>query len=550
MIKVKPDVRIIAQLRDEDKPQQFFNWINVNTNVGFNGNASANVTFSDKDVRFLQKLISIELAKDEYSESELTVLESFLNTYSNDPWIAQLKKNMDIDTVNRTYKAYDNPFRVVGLIWIEARGRRGKWFRLFSGVITGLGDTHSIEQTGTVTLQCEGWYYFCNYYPVVTGLNNLGKFADIETYLTRRQSGATYQENKFAWGDTKSLFGEVIDVINQSATLTTKDDNNSIFNGRNLWEDITDPSSDSFEQALGTHIQADVLTPITHVPDNPLLTSYYPENTLAYAFMQKQFREYEIFKRLIRSKFTLFTVEKEYASALLERMAQSVFADVYVDPLGNLRIEAPNFNACPNVENEENPVKFHGDNYMITRKDASYISSTFEFDSTAILTFLEIPFTWKAPTQDLQGDFEESHQKGYDSATIQELQTYGLREFSATPILSGQLPLNAAKKYGNDIARAIRLKLSQKAGKTTYLLNQRPDLELNRTIFNIDRAQIHLITGISNQITRQQHVTTVTCEYSRFAGQVLPDPWKILREKSGELPPADDSQNTNLFTGV
>jgi len=529
MNKVKPEVRVIVYLGKQEGLKQFYSVTQVTTTVGFNLQGTATIILNDKNLR-LFRTFHHNIDEDNYEKKEVDIWKSFLEEYSDDPWIEYVKSISEIQSEVGSYNVLDVIFPIAGLVWIDARGRDGRWYSIFTGVILKPSDTLEQGTVGSVTLQCVNWAYFLSYFPIVVGLNNPGNYKDIETFLTARQRPEyTTKENIFQDMDVEQIFYTVVATVNQ--LFFAHED--SLYEGRRLWDWESFPSENTFEKAFNLTI------PLLFRDEQPKASDYFPDNVndhLAKAFIQPRFAQYEVFKRLIRSRYEFYRIDKEYAMSILQYLANSVFADIYIDPRGNLRLELPNFNSCPGVDNKYS-LPFHGKNYLISHRDASVQSVTFEFNASDVVTFVEVPFTWLAPVESVQHPVFDTWSHGYSQADRKDLLTYGLREFSSTPLYSEEFPANfPSNDLKNAIAEALRLKVSQKAGKIAYRMNQRPDLELNKTILNVDRGQVHLITSITHNIVPgRSHQTNIICEYSRYAGELLPDPWEQLEKLSLDL---------------
>lgn len=543
MRKVKPEARITVYLGKEDPDnkahtgvKRFVSYLQVSTSLAFGGLGTASVTLNSKDSRLFSKIAEVQLNTPE--KGELAAWKKFMTAHAApDNYFDYLKKVTKVDPAKSNYKILTYPFSAINLIWIDARGRDGKWYAIFSGVIVGISDSESAGVTPTIMLHCSTWYYFANNYPIVVGLNNLGRLKEISTPLTMFQTPAEFEQVKFSGWDVLEIFKSVIEAMNICTSISA-DDTDKIFEGRYLWEylePLNEGASfeDSFYAITGLDIPANMRSESIEAFD------YFPTAGIGYAYIHPRFTNYEIFKRLIRSKFEFYTIEKEYASNIFEKIANSVFSDIFVDALGNLRIELPNYNSCPNVDNEYS-LKFHGTNYFITRKDASFISRDTSFDSTKIITFVSLPFTWLSPASDLTGEMIDQRSKGYSqSSDPKDYARYGLREFASTPIFSDFLPLSLVEKQKESIVKiadALRIKLNHRATSITYNLNQRPDFELNKTVLNVDKGTIHLITSIShNIVANRSHTTNIVCEYDRPVGELLPNPWKELEGLNSSL---------------
>jgi len=147
MNKFKPEVRVFFYLRSSKELVQVHSVINVSVSLGFNGVGSAFITLRSKDLRFLMPEKDVVI--DNYDEKEVTVWQQFLDKH-DDPWMQYVRDNMQSDAGN--YKVFEPIFSPLGLVWIDARGRDGRWYALFSGVVIQPSDTEAAGQGTIITL--------------------------------------------------------------------------------------------------------------------------------------------------------------------------------------------------------------------------------------------------------------------------------------------------------------------------------------------------------------------------------------------------------------
>lgn len=248
------------------------------------------------------------------------------------------------------------------------------------------------------------------------------------------------------------------------------------------------------------------------------------------------------YQQMIVGNFN-FESTRVSANEVLKQVSSVTGYPIYFDAKGNLIYQKIRFDDFPAVDGDyDDPVqsqglpfmdeegrhdknkikefglKFHGRNYLIG--DESLLGWTYRQSEDQLVTHVVVP----AATDFIKlEDLANSFFSGVGLADP------NIMRFAGTRILQVQAQLQ--KTFSRDLPQAVADGLVRKinAGFDTCSieLNSRPDLQIARTMYMIERRKLYYITKIQNNILWGRSFTTVVeGMYGHHPLQPIVDPWR------------------------
>jgi len=168
---------------------------------------------------------------------------------------------------------------------------------------------------------------------------------------------------------------------------------------------------------------------------------------------------------------------------------------------------------------------YHGKNYILSPDD--FQSFTTDRDESAFVTVVaaqsEIQFL-NMP-ENLRFSGQSMHAVAV--ADMDKLSKLGVRRFQAQSLYNVVWPTaEAGSRVLSYQAAAVMDRINAQADSGTMTLNQRPDLQLGRTIINPLRMKSYIIESITNSWSPEgAHTTSLRLEYGHPMHKTLEVPW-------------------------
>ncbi len=550
--------------------KQITTFIQVTSSLSMDGIGTANVSFTNKRLSFFNGIKQPAWVQEATEDLELLKEAAKLFKAQTNDILSQIP--LKYIEQGKMLLPLINP---QDLIWIDYRGKDGVWYPGFTGVITGFSDKHRAKSTPLFTVQAKDYRRLLQTTPIVYGLNNISNLGDLETILTGLQTGTVLLTNIFARKESSTIVGMVLDVINQLLNIPPKD-LKSFWRYRGAERTTGKVGVSSQEKDLdlfsGSQIIAGELTkrsesiaPYTYNKiefdvwgkrrDNDTVANTYYRNPLGWAFHDKIFKDGpSVYQTVLRSQLDLLTIDQDSAYNVLNKVAQSTFSSIYVDQAGNLRYEYPRYETMPSLSEKpdaygmlegvvDNETPWHGRNYWISSTDRSFLNYDGGFNEGDIVaTRVVAPQRFALEFLNLEKIILATKFTGYATLPESDLIRYGLREANLAPFFA---ETTLSKTVLDKFAEAALTYLNVKGRSFVVVLNQRPDLMLNRNLVYMDRMLVGLITDISDTFSPSTgHQRTLTCRYMRYVGEKLTFPWRDLLQQPIENMPGPASGDT------
>lgn len=255
------------------------------------------------------------------------------------------------------------------------------------------------------------------------------------------------------------------------------------------------------------------------------------------------------YQQIIKEAFTWETTRVS-ASDILKQVAGVTGYHTYCDAKGNLIYQKCRYDDFPNTDPESNydlvsdsvgipmidelgqyknpsqnpnldkyAMRFHGRNYLIG--DESLESWSFHQDEGAIMTHVIVP---PVPQN---FDLDEHLTKffsGVGVASPDITNRFGVRILHAQQMVVKGLNKFLTQMLAEGYVRKINASIDQ----CTVKLDCRPDLQIGRTMYLMERRKLYYITGIQNHLTWGDKLeTTVSGAYGHNPFSPILDPWRI-----------------------
>jgi hypothetical protein len=169
----------------------------------------------------------------------------------------------------------------------------------------------------------------------------------------------------------------------------------------------------------------------------------------------------------------------------------------------------------------DNAMQFHGRNYIVG--DESMIGWTFSQREENIATIVSVP---TVPQQNVNpGDrIEGKELTGLAAASARIASRFGIRPVQMPPVITKGL---GSKVLATLLAKTYIRKLNAAIDSCELTFNMRPDFQLARTIYLLDRRKLYYITGIQQHLQwGESFVTQVQGSYGHNVFSPILDPWR------------------------
>lgn len=489
-------------------------------------------------------------------------------------------------------------------VFIDVKGQDGLWYAAFSGIVSGVTDEYTPGSDPKITLICSDlWRLFG-----LTEINlQVGPDPIQDTLLFDVQIRAGDLQGGINSTILDGLDG--VDVIQRVLTFTqaalcfqsyqainssTNVVRNDFFYEEPFWNLPSDikPIQGSY-QGLNTLRRVDDNQRVDGdgiydgCPVSALIGNYLVDSNIRRGLSG------EVYQRLIRRILGLWQTQHVSGDALMKKVADATFFDIYLNGNGDLVYQIPRYNNAPGeysptfvsvsqteasssaipldkaeydmkneglfdfVSNERSfPVKYHGFNYLIT--DLGLRGWKLTSSEEPIVTGVRVPGGGDLLTQGagqqintyvFTGRTLLDDVCGIPFGTVGQIQRrYGVRVRETQQIFIPDL-------YGSSNPRALldafALAVMQQINSTALAgsnaLNIRPDLDVGNNVMIVERQRLYYVTGIDHQVNLGRDAsTTLTLSYGHDIGVEVPLPWLSIREEIRKisLKPADTPAKT------
>lgn len=257
------------------------------------------------------------------------------------------------------------------------------------------------------------------------------------------------------------------------------------------------------------------------------------------------------FQNLVRTNLQLFVTEKMTVKDVINTIKKSAYCLAYFDADGSFKVERPYFDTRLNYEasmtlneygvgvgepyigvdfkNTGNP-KDYNDKYIISKKDISYVSSSYVENETGLVTRTQT--SAKFDFLDT-GSIEPLLLTGKSESSWKTIGKFGAREVTLDSIVHPNFKhlSTGAREILDSYSFCMKNLLSSNAKVITLVLDQRPDIQLNRNMYFVDYG-ISFVTKVINSVFNPKEgrlTTTIQGYYVRPIGFPLINPyfWKV-----------------------
>jgi len=486
---------------------------------------SALIPFA-KNEKYIKKYINPARNKARenfYNITSLTQKNSFLNT------------------------EYVLPFGEMDRIWIDFKGRDGKWYAAFTGIITSITDSYDATGTPTVVLSCKDLRRFWG----LTLLNTQNSIKVLDqTEQDLVQKGMSPYVNTFSGytsGDT--IARKVLQIINECYTGYKGTEGLKTY----PYSTVTDRSFRTpfwlLPNQVGQVCERKYVGLSNVRSDEGLMgtvkPNLYQSYSIAVLSSELNLSEYEnsqflvdesfgstnlkTYEKMIRQAFELYNMARVPASEVLNRVADIGWLDLYQDAMGNLIYQYPRYDDIPEANSSLYSEKMHGDEYVIVDDGFLSYSSTVNEENRVTSLSVGAREDWGIS---LDGDLQLSTNTGYAIAGREETNKYGVRAKVLQSVMLGFLQKEELNRY----ALACRNMLNTYVRTGRVVMNQRPDLQLGRTMYNVERNLLYYVRSISNDYVHgSHHRTSVELVMGHDPKNQIGNPFKqLLQSVSNE----------------
>jgi len=173
-------------------------------------------------------------------------------------------------------------------------------------------------------------------------------------------------------------------------------------------------------------------------------------------------------------------------------------------------------------------LQYHGKNYVLSPDDFQSFSSSLNEAALVTVVVSDSMFEYITVATDVVNSSQAMHAVAV--ADYDKLAKLGVRRTQVQTLFNVTWP---SRETGSKVlsyqAAAILERINALADTGTMTLNQRPDLQLGRTIINPIRMKSYIVEGITNSWTPGgSHLTTLKLEYGHPMHKTLEVPWLSL----------------------
>lgn len=591
MADLHPEARVYLQSRDTGEIVLMDNFTHISTTVSMES-GGASIAFSNANDRaFAKRFRSRDLSSQN---------GSFVKAYLQD--IFNLKLVTEINAMRRslandlragrvTSTTLDEFLRMdflaevdfMNRVWIDFRGRDGRWYAGFTGITSGVSDDFRVGGVPAFTVGCKDLRRLLQLSQIITsGGDNSLLFTtqqDLRSQTTIPEAFKTLQNTFSGIEDPAGVIGMAIDVVNKSfgRFQSGSQQTTALFGTEKLWAlpgaDVKNPARryeglihvrDDEPARVGPQSRLDgVANPDEVFRANPtfaqtLMSQTLGYGTAAYAVDRSiSFNNLAAMRKVIRSSFEIFGVERTAADRIIQEVASVTLYDFWCDAMGNLIFQRPRYDDLPNTDAPDfttgtdrgigfDPrtnkflrpdnvqgsdfagLRDHGRNYLIG--DESLKRITRSVDESGLYTVVTTGAVFDFISTGAL--LEKMGQTGVALAPAKLQRLLGTRIFSGKSIVSAGIAIE--KRYLDRAAAVLLRRLNAQAATMSAELVQRPDLQPGRTMLDLERGKLYYNREATNDFAvGEEHSTTVKGNFGHFPEEPIGDAW--LADESFEV---------------
>lgn len=259
------------------------------------------------------------------------------------------------------------------------------------------------------------------------------------------------------------------------------------------------------------------------------------------------------FRKALYDSMQLWTPKFELPLDMLERGFHAILADVYFDGVGNLIMTFPKYDGLPgeegpsystgsygppSPEEEEHfdTLRYHGRDYILDGT-SGMVSWEFADNENQVVTGVLVPTN--------PAYVDGSEQFGWATTGISfcdrdTMRDFGLRvlqtdQMFPSTLITADTQIVKGEVHGDlrlldSYAEGVRKRLSGRRFNGSVSLQMRPDIQLGRTVFHVERGMSYYVSGVSHRYTRgKDFITNLSLEYGRRPHERIGAPWFKLR---------------------
>jgi hypothetical protein len=356
-------------------------------------------------------------------------------------------------------------------------------------------------------------------------------------------TGTYYSEDgKYIWNDRGLTEEQVENFFGGDQTFNLSDEefeSKAMKEVGELGYEIDDPKFKIKSYDFNEKLSLDDFYPGSEVIKDGKKVNTEEKGWIEVIMSKDFFGDKKPFQNLIRTSLQLFNVDKMTPKDIINELRKIVLAYIYFDGDGTVKIERPYFDIDFSVLNDQgqftDKVPYDFDRrYIITKKDRSYMGSTFVENEQPIVTrvSLQTNADFFSPS-----DIIAKKLQGRAESSFKTISKYGERIIDMGPVVSQGFNLSSfSEDISNSFCYAQKLLLTSDSKQFNITLDQRPDLQLNRPLMFLDHGLITLIHTLSESydFATGKHTTTVRGKYTRYVGEQLVNPWRFLIKRGDD----------------
>lgn len=477
-----------------------------------------------------------------------------------------------------------------------------RWYSAFTGIVSNLEETMKVGKDQSITLQCKDMRRFFETTKIST---DLGFKPVIRTIADAQTSLSAYANSFSQFTDGANIVRFSTDLVNR----TFHTDSASIYKEDRFWilpENLQMQGQDSSAYAqtvkreyLGysnrrplkgfsdsySETTATLLVPIPDLLSSGLQLSKAKKSDLM-KYIKKgdvdKDTEYRIskfgtdvmigiesdqakmnpYQQVIKGGFNWETTRVD-ANVILKAVAGLTGYNIYFDTKGNLVYQKCRYDDFPGVDGDYDDekqsvglpfidekgeydaslqskygMKYHGRNYLIG--DESLMGWTIRQSEDGLVTNVVSQPSW-----DLTGGVDEglnSFLMGVAVASPQVLGFAGTRIYQTPAIISKGFSKELPQFFADGILR----RMNSNFENCSVELAVRPDLQVARTMYLMERRRLYYITKIQNVLVwGRDHKTVVEGAYGHHPLDPIGDPWRIAMINGTSKTVAETIANAN-----
>jgi len=558
----------------------------VSTKIGTAGQGSASITLNNKNDRYFTS-VSGSVKAQEYKDyvkevNNLGLVKKYFKENRqeqiNDYFYGKNPTSDSIQQVEEYYEFHPS-IKDMNLIWVDYE-RDGIWRSGFTGIISAVSDNYTAGQELVISLTCKDLTRFFDTTRIVI-LGGLGVRENFNTLqelyqLDTLEASSIALSDVFAGMPLSEILLRVVELTNlfyQYSLGEGAEEQREIsdYGSHWLWdtdeykihyktlddEQIIDIDKTKGFYGANNEITGQIfggseikLLATEGLERRKELYSYLGRKPPFFAINADVIANIEIFEKVIRSAFSFYQHGLDFASQRLQKVLSVSFAELFCDSSGNLIFQLPKFNNLPPCEyiddtdrdlgsvliDKDKKIQFsakgqhfHGSNYLIGDNDLR--SFSYAVDEVDTVTKVAVAGNTHFEMGSSMSELSSRVLSGMSLSDLVLEKKYGVRfQEVASPVQELSVFLDMNQKGGSffleAFADAIKVRFNVDVNKANFTLLLRPDFQVGRNIYFIERDLLFYISSIKNSLLVGQDAKTVLeVSYGHRPFTVIPEPF-------------------------